>query len=179
MLMEQYLSGLEEDAYNISVAGSIPACSTETEICRRCGTAAEDMSCQPRLCRLCYNEYMRVYQAKRYYERRNEAVQLLGSICVRCGSTDDLEIDHVERQEKSFNISKVINGTSRSNYLRELAKCQLLCQQCHLNKTVSETSVPHGGGAAGRRRCTCELCKLRKREYNQAYAARGKTRSGH
>lgn len=162
--MEQYLSGSEDHAYNMAVVGSSPTCST-------CGSSDKVRNGQ---CRLCRNEYMRKYLLKRYAERRSEAIEILGGVCAWCGSDEDLEIDHRDRSKKSFDIGKVIGGTSRQRYMAELEKCQLLCSACHLDKTSDESSVPHGGGASGKKNCPCEPCKERKSQYNKNHYASSK-----
>jgi len=55
--------------------------------------------------------------------------------CVKCGSWDTLEIDHVNPEEKSFKIS-----WSRKKEIldKELQKCQVLCENCHLEKTKKD-----------------------------------------
>lgn len=39
-----------------------------------------------------YNAYMRKYMLERYYRRKAEAIIALGGKCVKCGSTDNLEL---------------------------------------------------------------------------------------
>jgi hypothetical protein len=54
----------------------------------------------------------------------------------------------------------------------ELSKCQLLCNDCHLDKSKLEGSlgtVDHGGGISGKKNCPCVLCKTRKAEYMKNY----------
>jgi len=114
------------------------------------------------------NAYMNAYMKKRYAERRAIAIQLLGGKCVHCGSTENLEFDHIDRTKKSFEYGSLWSGTWEK-FLAELAKAQLLCKSCHLKKTRSELGVPHGGGKSGRRNCKCEPCRKRKAEYMKQY----------
>ena len=53
--------------------------------------------------------------------------------CVRCGSTDKLEWDHIDRTTKSFDIADCYTKKSET-ILEELKKCQRLCQPCHFAK---------------------------------------------
>jgi len=80
------------------------------------------------------NEYHAQYNLKRYYTRRDEFRQLLGGVCVTCGSNEKLEFDHIDAGTKSFPIGKLLS-VSKEKALLELAKCQLLCKDCHVAKT--------------------------------------------
>jgi 5-methylcytosine-specific restriction endonuclease McrA len=40
--------------------------------------------------------YMRTYIKARRKVRRARLIELLGGQCVRCGSTDELEFDHID-----------------------------------------------------------------------------------
>jgi len=86
-----------------------------------------------------YNEYMRKYMLKRYHARRKEAIETLGGKCSACGSRDSLHIDHIDPQTKSFGISKLWS-VSYKKYQAELSKCQLLCEDCHKEKSRADGS---------------------------------------
>jgi 5-methylcytosine-specific restriction endonuclease McrA len=92
-------------------------------------------------CKVCYNEYMRRYMLERYHRRRAAIVKSMGGECAQCYSTEDLEIDHIDRSTKSFDIGKAIAGWKMDRINAELDKCQLLCHDCHLEKSVAENSV--------------------------------------
>jgi hypothetical protein len=77
----------------------------------------------------------REYLNKRRREQRQKMIQHLGGKCIGCGSTEDLQFDHIDRKEKTENISKLL-GYSDERVLLEVNKCQLLCQQCHQYKTT-------------------------------------------
>lgn len=55
-----------------------------------------------------YNEYMRQYMKRYRDQRRADAIELLGGRCVDCGSTEDLEFDHIDRSEKRFTIGDIL-----------------------------------------------------------------------
>lgn len=107
---------------------------------------------------------------KSWYDRRHaQAIEQLGGKCVQCGSTYDLEFDHIEPSTKKSVISKMWTA-SESRFQAELLKCQLLCTSCHLEKTTQEKlktgrKVEHGGGLTGKRNCYCPLCKPLKVAY--------------
>src|ERR1700757_1606373 len=110
---------------------------------------------------------MAEYMRNKRRELRRRAIEYLGGKCTRCGTTDDLEIDHVDRRTKKFTFGGRV--LSWEKLVVELKKCQLLCATHHLEKTVSEIEVPHGGGLAGKRRCKCDLCRQKKNKYLKHY----------
>ena len=116
------------------------------------------------------NEYMNDYMKRRYRQRRELAIQTLGGECVVCGSNDDLEIDHIEREGVPHNkkFSKFWN-MALFQFMKELEKCQLLCSYHHLEKTKDDLGVIHGGGVSGKKNCRCELCGPLKNAYLKRY----------
>ena len=68
---------------------------------------------------------------------RLEAIALLGGKCnhVDCEETDGLHFDHIIRETKSDHR---IWSWSRARRLAEIAKCQLLCEYHHVEKSMTE-----------------------------------------
>lgn len=90
------------------------------------------------------NAYHKVYQLARYHRRRAEAIKLLGGKCVRCGSTVNLDFDHINKSTKNFTIAKIWSA-SEKRFTEELAKCQLLCRdKCHYEKSIEYKDYTHG-----------------------------------
>lgn len=93
-----------------------------------------------------------------------------GKTCGMCGSTERLEIDHYDPEEKSFTIHW---GISWKKLQAELEKCWVLCHDCHLEKTLSERPAAQHGttGMYNNHGCKCSECKAanaaRSREYNK------------
>ena len=112
----------------------------------------------------------RRYKALKYKRTVALFKALLGGKCVVCGATEQLEIDHIDPATKEFELTKS-NTYSRKKVMEELAKCQLLCKTCHLEKTKRENpkTVGHGEGLTGKRNCRCELCGPLKDAYNKRY----------
>lgn len=79
-------------------------------------------------------DYHRNYIKKYYKRKRSEYIKLLGGSCSKCGSEIELQFDHIDPSIKTFNIGKLLNY-SKAKVLEELKKCQLLCIECHDNKT--------------------------------------------
>jgi hypothetical protein len=105
--------------------------------------------------------------------RRKILIAALDGVCARpgCGSTEDLEFDHIDRSTKSFTIS---DGLDRPwiELIDEIMKCQLLCRPHHTEKSIEYgdiRTVDHGAGKSGKRNCSCAACKVRKREYMRTF----------
>ena len=81
-----------------------------------------------------------VYRKKRYYETLSESMEKLGGKCVKCGATERLEFDHIDPKNKSFCITSRLLMGDREKFQEELDKCQLLCYNCHLEKTKQQLS---------------------------------------
>lgn len=120
-----------------------------------------------------WKEYHRKYNIERYHRRRAEFIATLGGKCAKCGSVENLEIDHIDRSTKLMDVGKMLSFSLQTS-LDELKKCQALCSKCHLEKTISESSVPHGGGLTGKRNCYCELCAPLKRAYMRQFKRKKK-----
>ena len=56
---------------------------------------------------------------------------------MKCGTTHNLQFDHIKREGKKYEISTKLTN-KWDNIKEELDKCQLLCAPCHLEKTASE-----------------------------------------
>ena len=92
------------------------------------------------------NAYQREY-AKNNREKINESIRALkdkkketllehlGGKCVGCGTTENLQFDHIDRTKKSFTIGKCL-GYTLEKLIKEADKCQLLCKECHQYKTT-------------------------------------------
>lgn len=81
------------------------------------------------------------YLLPKYHARMAAMRELLGGECVMCGSVERLEIDHIDPSTKSFSLAKGW-GKPWAVILEELAKCQLLCYECHKHvKTPPENSI--------------------------------------
>lgn len=56
--------------------------------------------------------------------------------CVDCGETDPvvLEFDHL--RDKKFSISKGLHDRNWQSVLDEIAKCEVVCANCHRRRTA-------------------------------------------
>lgn len=119
-------------------------------------------------------KYYRELMIARYRERRAKAVQDLRGKCVRCGSVKELQLDHIDSTAKEYSIFKT--WLSEEKFKAEVAKCQLLCQECHTDKTLADLGRKKAKGTHGTissyRYCHCDECKAAKNKASREYKAR-------
>jgi hypothetical protein len=78
-----------------------------------------------------------------------------------CGSTSSLELDHIDRNTK---VTHRIWSWSEARRNEEIAKCQILCEDCHQSKTVQQLSelnsleLVHGTRRGYDKGCRCNRC---------------------
>lgn len=85
-----------------------------------------------------YNSEMNRYMKERYARRRDDWIESLGGECVNCGEKESLEFDHIDPKTKEYSIAKILSGGSAEKVASEMAKCQLLCNPCHKEKTRAD-----------------------------------------
>lgn len=133
-----------------------------------------------------YNAYMKEYMLKRYYKRRTMVIEKLGGVCSVCGSNDRLEIDHIDHTNKGFDLGKAFTSMSESRLFEEVAKCQLLCYECHKLKTRKDLAEKfdqrefweHGTLAGySHHKCRCNGCKTVWNQYTRDYKRKKKAQS--
>jgi len=111
-------------------------------------------------------EYQRTWMAT----RRLKYINLHGAKCVVCGSDRDLEFDHIDRDKK---VDHRVWSWSEARITEELSKCQLLCCDCHKEKSINEMDYPerqHGTNLMYlKARCRCDGCKAAHAAVNAAY----------
>jgi len=119
-------------------------------------------------------EQIRRYQTEWTKNRRLAWIAEQGGKCVQCGSTERLEVDHRDPAEK---VSHRIWTWGESRRAPELAKCQVLCYECHHEKSRMEKTKPliHGTYNAYRKKsCRCDECKAWRAEDMRAWRAKSK-----
>lgn len=101
-------------------------------------------------------EYQRLWMAK----RREEFFS--GKVCIECDSSDDLELDHIDPAKK---VTHRIWSWSDKRRNVELAKCQVLCEKCHMRKSIVQFknayTIPRKCGTKKKydQGCKCSACK--------------------
>ena len=125
-----------------------------------------------------HREYNRAYEALRYANRRAIAIAELGGQCIKCGATSELHFDHINPLTKSMSSYKMFK-TSEEKMRAELSKCQLLCKDCHHQKSMLERGCkPYKHGTYNmynKHGCRCNTCKeklaIHAREYRKKKVA--------
>lgn len=99
------------------------------------------------------------YHAKWVAKRRAEFLE--GKTCVKCGSSDYLEVDHIDPMTK---VGTQFWSWRAERRLAELAKCQVLCRGCHRQKSHAFFSRLYSGAAntAGRRLSDEQVAEIRR-----------------
>ena len=121
--------------------------------------------------------YTRESVREQYHEKRNYCLEKLGGKCVRCGTTERLEFDHIEPSTKEKPVTQIFNRSFDKLDI-ELAKCQLLCENCHTIKTAEdfatgrikraykERILKHGTPSCyNNDGCRCDDCRKAHTEY--------------
>ena len=130
-----------------------------------------------------YSDEEKSYHRSKYREYRRRDMEYVakgGPVeCAHCGSTESLEFDHIDPSLKSFSVN-TRKSHKGEGYLAELDKCQLLCAQCHRQKTAAENSGFTHGTYYGfaKAKCDCTACSDGKRAYYDARNARRRALSG-
>ena len=125
------------------------------DVCIRCGLSDSPLIKGKKHCRRCNNEYGRKYyiqhreeRLKKIYvnvkalkKRRKEFVdELKNKPCMDCKNRFPsvcMDFDHRDETQKKFNIAAMIGqgGFSLETLKAEIAKCDLVCANCHRIRT--------------------------------------------
>jgi len=95
-----------------------------------------------------HRQQLFAYHQKLWKDRRDAFFK--DKVCVRCGATENLELDHIDASTKDPRLRQA--RRSADNIWRwaeprravELAKCQVLCRPCNRLKETEADELPHG-----------------------------------
>ena len=112
---------------------------------RRDGYGHRCNVCQKIYAKLHYQKYKHIYKERTKKSRIEKRLFTYNykktHPCVDCGEKDPvvLDFDHRNREEKTGNISKMVqNRTSIKNLEKEIAKCDIRCANCHRRRTAKQ-----------------------------------------
>lgn len=116
------------------------------------------------------NHAERLSYSRQWIARRRAEWFAANGPCRGCGSSDRLELDHVDPAQK---VSHRIWTWSAARREAELAKCQPLCHDCHRAKTRAQkaSTAPCGTRARYKAGCKCGACRGANYAYVQAQRA--------
>lgn len=114
---------------------------------------------------------MNSYMKKRYIKRRELAISYLGSVCINCQSSQDLQFHHIDPNTKLYTIAKA-SSFSETRFWSEVEKCELLCSDCH----ATHHQIIHPCGTVHRywQGCRCRDCLDARNKYNNNYRSQRK-----
>lgn len=83
-------------------------------------------------------------------ERRNKLLAYVQAIklergCADCGYRDHpaaLDFDHLPGHAKEFRVAQLSNGATRAKIDAEIAKCDVVCANCHRVRTAKRRESP-------------------------------------
>lgn len=129
----------------------------KTKNCSSCKSDYEDYGQKASLCRGCKKVYDREYYKNRCPNKKSESVAkdkqrklrvkqevydyLLSNPCIICTESRvaTLQFDHRKPENKIDAVSDMIRrGFSRESVFLEIAKCDVLCANCHAVKTSEQ-----------------------------------------
>ena len=100
-------------------------------------------------CKRCVGEAVR----RRHHKVRRILIAEAGGCCALCGYDGcviNLHFHHVDPETKAFNMSMAA-GKSEAAYRAEMAKCVLVCANCHGEIESGMTPSPPAGARYGER----------------------------
>lgn len=116
--------------------------------CRDCGKEGPLASRRP-VCKECHNKYTRQHyldnkqkyidRVAKYNKKQKDKVRELKNVpCMDCNTVYPyyvMDFDH--REDKKFNISQSMDRYGWAKILEEVAKCDVVCSNCHRIRTYN------------------------------------------
>jgi hypothetical protein len=76
------------------------------------------------------------YSKKQFKQRLKEIKESSG--CFDCGETNHIVLDFDHLKDKKYNVSRMIHdGFSWAAIKKEIAKCEVVCANCHRIRTYN------------------------------------------
>lgn len=109
--------------------------------------------------------------ARNWMRKRRDEWFAANGPCKKCGSTERLELDHID---PALKIAHQVWSWSKVRREAELAKCQVLCYTCHKAKTSADRpQAVHGSRSRYVAGCRCAECREANRVYSAPIHQRG------
>ena len=102
-------------------------------------------ACQSRYSRQHYEKHKERYVARAVRRRKALTAQRVAYLvalfhanpCADCGESDPLVLEFDHLADKKFNIAKGITAHSWQALVDEIAKCEVVCANCHRRRTAA------------------------------------------
>ena len=114
---------------------------------RRKARGQRDNYCRP--CRAAYKQEHYRANRQRYIDQAQSRKRVISAErfaylvaylrdhpCVDCGEADPIVLEFDHPRDKEFNISKGIRDRNWQSVLDEIAKCEVVCANCHRRRTA-------------------------------------------
>ena len=82
-------------------------------------------------------ETIKEYKKNLYETNKQKALDMLGGKCVVCGTTENLQFNHIHPKDKEFTITGCLTH-KWDKVEKELVKCNLLCLKHHMDETARQ-----------------------------------------
>lgn len=122
-LISTLAKGFVSPGRNVVVASWVPICYTEPR--RKTQMPYKDKEQQ--------RAFQKQWEDKKRQHNRILVEKAKSGGCSRCGESDPVCLDfhHTNPESKSFAVSKHWNWRTEESLLHEIAKCVVLCRNCH------------------------------------------------
>lgn len=114
-----------------------------------------------------YKDKEKQLEYQRNWMRSRRASFFEGKVCVKCNAKKRLELDHIDPTTK---VSHAVWSWKEERREKELLKCQVLCYDCHKEKTKKQ--LGNHGVSMYKKGCRCEICRWGKKYENRKYGNR-------
>ncbi|AXH66851.1 HNH endonuclease [Streptomyces phage StarPlatinum] len=88
-------------------------------------------------------EQYKLRNTQRKLEMRNYLIELKRVPCMDCGNSYPfycMDFDHRDPSEKEGNIGQIVNNGSWNKLYAEVAKCDVVCANCHRIRTAKKSN---------------------------------------
>lgn len=117
-----------------------------------------------------YKDAARQRQYQREWRRQRREDFFKDKMCIDCGSSTRLQLDHRDRAQK---VSHCIWSWSAARRNMEIAKCDVRCKKCHDQRHFKEFGYKeHSKRRYENDGCRCSICRKEHADYQREWRQR-------